>query len=338
MSATGSSPSRRRSGTNAGPAAAAVAAADVLARFASALAGISRRRRCLVGVSGGIDSVVLLDLLLAAGFRDLIVCHLDHRLRGRASAGDARFVRALARRLGLACESGAAEVARQAAARSRSLETAAREARLEFFAAAALKHRCRTLFLGHHADDRVETFLFNLCRGAGPAGLRAMRATSRHGRLTVVRPLLGVWRPEIAAYAAARNLLFRHDATNDTLGPARNRLRHVVLPLLAREFGRDVRMAVWRAAEILAAEDDYLATLTPAPRSAVAVRDLRLLPAALQRRALRAWLQARGTPEVGFALVEAIRALLAPGAAAASVNLPGGRRVRRRAGQLFVAP
>src|SRR4051794_14593076 len=125
------------------------------------------KRRYLVGVSGGRDSVALLHLLAHSGYRRLIVCHLDHQLRGRSSAADAKFVKTLATKLKLECEIGRTEVAALAKRTKQSLETAGRNARYEFFAGVARRHRCRTLFLGHHADDLAETFLLNLFRGAG---------------------------------------------------------------------------------------------------------------------------------------------------------------------------
>jgi tRNA(Ile)-lysidine synthase len=135
----------------------------------------SPKDRYLIGVSGGRDSVALLHQLLRAGYRRLIVCHLDHQLRGRASKIDAAFVRQLAKRNKLHIEIESANVKALAARSKQSIETAGRTARYEFFARVARRRRCRTLFLAHHADDLVETFLLNLFRGAGPVGFGGMR-------------------------------------------------------------------------------------------------------------------------------------------------------------------
>src|SRR6185369_7691626 len=169
----------------------------------------------------GRDSIALLHWLLAKGYKRLIVCHLDHRLRGRASATDARFVEQAAKRAGLTFAGAKADV-RQLAKQSRqSLETAARTARYEFFSAVARRRRCGTIFLGHHADDLVETFLINLFRGTGISGLVGMRevSVSRINRieLTVVRPLLHIWRNEIDDYVSAHKIKFREDVTNESL-------------------------------------------------------------------------------------------------------------------------
>src|ERR1700757_2690650 len=137
-----------------------------------------RHHRYLVGVSGGRDSVSLLHWLVDLGYHKLIVCHLNHQLRGRSSDADARFVEKLTATYRADFERGTANVRALAKKKKRSIETAAREARYSFFAKAARRHRCHTIFLAHHADDLVETFLLNLIRGAGLTGLAAMRDVS----------------------------------------------------------------------------------------------------------------------------------------------------------------
>ena len=295
--------------------------------------------RCLLGVSGGRDSVALLHLLRDAGFEKLIVCHLDHGLRAE-SAEEARFVRALAKRLGLKAMVAREDVAARAKRARQSVETAARAARYEFFAGVAQKQKCPRLFLAHQADDQVETFLFNLFRGSAAAGLAAMRplTTRTVGGVTleIARPLLGTWREEIDAYIAAHALAFCEDASNADLRHTRNRLRHEIIPGIERAWGRDIRHAVWRAAEILRAEDDFLTSL-PALRELPETLDasaLRDQPVALQRRILYAWLKARGVSDVGFDEVEAVRSLLTN--RRAKVNLPGGWHARRRAKRIFL--
>src|SRR6266446_3665249 len=183
----------------------------------AALAGLPNDRRYLIGVSGGRDSVALLHWLLAHGYRKLIVCHFEHGLRGRAGKADARFVEQLAQSYALPFEGGAAEVPALAREAAQSIETAARNERLAFFTRIARRRRCLTIFLAHHADDQVETFLLNLFRGAGGRGLGAMRPRSSYGALQIVRPLLGVWGSEIDHYLEEHRLKFREDATNEEL-------------------------------------------------------------------------------------------------------------------------
>jgi tRNA(Ile)-lysidine synthase len=296
-------------------------------------------KRYLVGVSGGRDSVALLHLLVQLGYGKLVVCHFNHCLRGRSSDADERFVCRLAEKLGLRFVSAREDVAGMAATMRLSLETAGRHARYAFFEKVARQTRCHAIFLAHHADDRVETFLFNLFRGAGPAGLGGMRPESQRGKLLVLRPLLGVWREQIDEFIRENRLKFREDATNAELQATRNRMRHRIVPFLEEEFGRQVRGAIWRTAEIIAAEEEWIGgqvAKVPVAGAELSVRELRQMPEALQRRAIHAWLKAHGIVDVGFEEVETVRSLLPESAKAAKVNLPGDRHARRRAGKLFL--
>jgi tRNA(Ile)-lysidine synthase len=247
------------------------------------LAGIPRSRRILVGVSGGVDSVTLLHTLVRQGFRKITVLHLDHGLRGAAGRGDARFVKSLCLRLKLPIITARADVAALASERKLSIETAARQARYAFFAKAARQARCRTLVLAHHADDQAETFLFNLLRG-GASGLGGMRPRSVRTidgvKLEILRPWLGVWRPNIEACAAAEKIRYREDVSNASPEHTRNRLRHRVLPMLAEEFGRDIRQSLWRAAEVLGAQQEWLDQSLSLDDEELVVAALRTLPEA----------------------------------------------------------
>ena len=295
-------------------------------------------RRYLIGVSGGRDSVVLLDWLVSLGYRHLIVCHFEHGLRGRAGKGDARFVERLAQGQRLEFELGSAQIRALAEQRKQSIETTARQERLAFFAQVGKRRRCPRIFLAHQADDQVETFLLNLFRGAAGRGLGAMRPHSRFGELEIVRPLLAVWRSEIDEYAAQHRLKYRDDATNEELKARRNRVRHKIIPWLENECGRNIRNTIWRAATVLAEEEDFLEALTPAgltKSKELNVAQLRSLPLALQRRALRQWLALRCVPDLGFTVIEEVRGLLA-GGAPAKINLPRGGHARRRAGKIFL--
>jgi len=296
----------------------------------------------LIGVSGGRDSIVLLHWLTSLGYRKLIVCHLDHELRGRASQADARFVASMAAKLELDCEIGRTDVRALAAQSKLSIETAARAARFAFFVRVARQKRCRTIFLGHHADDLVETALLNLFRGASPGGVAAMRGVSLHRigktELTIVRPLLGIWRREIDLYIRQNDLTFREDATNTELGSTRNRIRHRVLPHIEKQLGRDVRKAIWRVTQIWIEEEDLLESLVSDRISAseLDVVSMRKMPVALQRRAIVGWLRARGITNIGFETVDSIRGLLDPECKGAKVNLPRGRYARRKAKKIFI--
>jgi tRNA(Ile)-lysidine synthase len=323
--------------------------------------------RYLIGVSGGRDSVALLHWLVSLGYERLIVCHLNHQLRGRSSDADARFVRHLVhchdhkvvtraprlpRALGKRSASpqrtgpaefelGSANIRALAKKRKMSIEAAAREARYEFFAKTARRRKCRTIFVAHHADDLVETFLINLFRGAGSAGLSAMREISTRRiddvDLTIVRPFLGVWRKDIDDYVREHRLRFREDVTNKNLASLRNRIRHRVIPYLEKILGRNIRQNIWRTAMIAADEEKWIESELGGPTDAdLAVAKLRALPIALQRRMVLKWLRGQNISGVGFDAIERVRSLVDHDAPVAKVNLPKNRHARRRAGKIFL--
>src|ERR1700747_565969 len=173
-------------------------------RAANGLEIYRKEQGYLVGVSGGVDSRVLLQILLDARFTNLVICHLDHRLRGSDSERENRLIRRLAIRLKLRL----VQEQVQDSPPKLSLEPAARQPRRQFFARAAKQFGASHVFLGHHADDQVETFLFNILRGAGSIGQAAMRTETRISAdnidLILVRPLLHVWKHEIRDYARKR--------------------------------------------------------------------------------------------------------------------------------------
>ena len=322
------------------------------------------KARYLIGVSGGRDSVALLHWLVSLGYKRLIVCHLNHRLRGRFSDADARFVKTLVARYSRelvrqALRGPGMRDARPTTAgrvqfelrsiniralgkqKKMSIEAAAREARYAFFAETAQRQKCRTIFLAHHADDLVETFLINLFRGAGNSGLAAMREIStRRGDgvdLTIVRPFLRVWRKEIDDYVGEHRLAFREDATNKNLAPLRNRIRHRIIPYLEKTLGRKIRQNIWRTAMIGADEEKWIeGELPDSTHADLSVVQLRALPIALQRRALLKWLRAQNISDVGFDAIERVRSLTDRDARIAKVNLPENRHARRRSGKIFL--
>ncbi len=297
--------------------------------------------RYLIGVSGGRDSIALLHWVISLDYNNLTVCHLNHRLRGRSSDADAQFVGKLAAKYQADFDIGSADVRAIAKKRKISIETAAREARYAFFAETARRRNCRTIFVAHHADDLVETFLINLFRGAGNAGLSAMREISTRRidgiDLTIARPFLCVWRKEIDDYVGEHRLRFREDATNKNLTPLRNRIRHRTVPYLEKTVGRSIRQNIWRTAIIAADEEKWIDSELPDSKHAdLSVVKLRALPIALQRRALLKWLRKQNVSDIGFDAIERVRSLADRDARIAKVNLPGNRHARRRAGKIFL--
>ena len=303
--------------------------------------------RYLIGVSGGRDSVTLLHWLISLGYERLNVCHLNHHLRGRSSDADARFVKRLVESYNqrvverIQFELGSANVRALAKKRRMSIETAAREMRYAFFAKTARRRNCKTIFVAHHADDLVETFLINLFRGAGSTGLSAMREISTRRiddvDLTIARPFLCIWRKAIDDYVREQQLRFREDATNENLTPLRNRIRHRIIPYLENILGRNIRQNIWRTAMIVADEEKWIESeLRDSTHADLSVAKLRALPVALQRRALLKWLRTQNVSDIGFDAIERVRSLADHDTRIAKVNLPENRHARRRAGRIFL--
>lgn len=303
----------------------------------------------LVGVSGGLDSLVLLDVLRTIGYHNLIVCHLNHGLRGRESGGDAAHVRRAAGALGLPCEVEKVPVTDRAAISGLSIETCAREERWLFFGRMSQKWGCRTVFLAHHRDDQAETILARLCRGTGVRGLGGMRLrqeirTAQGTDLELVRPFLEIPREALREWASGKGLKWREDKTNAEPIATRNRIRNEALPLLEEIFGRDPRPALARLATLAAAESNWMESLAREAlqlardeSGALRVKRVAPLPDAAQRQVLRLWLEDTGLPGVEQADVEAVRSLLtfAPGSGG-RINLPKNKHCRRKAGRLWI--
>lgn len=302
-------------------------------------------RPYLAAISGGRDSMALLHFLHGAGYRDLVVCQIDHGLRGEISTAEGEFVREMAERLGYTVELRRVEVTAFARSEKLSLETAARELRYRAFAEVAAKHDCRRVFLAHHADDRVETVLINLFRGTGARGLAGMEPeTSRvvaGVELELIRPFLGITREEIVRHVAAEGIDYREDESNASDFALRNRVRNRLLPLLGEIFERDVRPAVLRAADLAALEDTWAAEATgpmpwKGPNGGLDVATLRGMPGAQRQRLLLKWLRERGVPDCGHDEVARVLTVLMTSARPARASLPGGHAVRRREGVLFM--
>ena len=184
-----------------------------------------------LAVSGGSDSVALAFLLTKGGKKKnaakrFVILHIDHGLRPE-SKEEYRFVRALAKRLGVPFKGVHAKVTRR---RGESLEMAARRVRLAFFETCTETLKLDAIATGHHMDDVAETFLMKLRR----ASLCGLRETSEVGRVRFVRPLLGCRDAELRAYLGKYGETWREDASNGDTAIERNRVRHVVIPFLEK--------------------------------------------------------------------------------------------------------
>ncbi|MCX6906431.1 MAG: tRNA lysidine(34) synthetase TilS [Verrucomicrobia bacterium] len=297
---------------------------------------LARGERLLVGVSGGPDSVALLDALAALapefGWKPH-VAHFNHLLRGADANADEAFVRELAAGHGLPFTAGRGDVRAFAAEQKLSIEDAARRLRHGFFQETAYALALAKLALGHTADDQVETLLQRLLRGTGTRGLAAIHASNRLGALTVVRPLLDVWKTELLDYLRQRGLKFRQDASNWDPQFQRNKIRHELIPALERDYNPALKTLLHQTAAMLAAEDEWLDT--EAARALGSQKQLvvtRLLRehVAIQRRAVYRWLLENNVgAAVDFVTVETLRRMAASGRPA-RLTLTGGARVAHK--------
>jgi tRNA(Ile)-lysidine synthase len=313
---------------------------------------IDAGERVLVAVSGGADSLALLHVLheLAGPLGvTLHVAHLEHGLRGEASIEDARFVGQEGARLGWPVIVERARVAEMAERERVSLETAARRARYAFFMRAAIETGCTCVATGHTADDRVESLVLNLLRGAGLDGLsgiprsRPLDGSSRSAgppsegkSLRVVRPLLEIRRAETEAYCEGLGLTPCDDMTNRSFAFARNRVRHQVLPALQAEATPGLHDRLLTLAELAEEEAGSLERLAghllreavreeSVGRISLAVAPLAAAPAALARRALRQAVRALdGEATLSFTVTDALLRLVT-GELTTGITLPGGR-------------
>ncbi len=262
-----------------------------------------------VAVSGGGDSVALLRLLhtLAPEWGwSLAVTHMNHGLRPEASEEQA-FVRALARRLGLDCH-----VLRPRPRQpGENLEQWARQERLRGFYRLGRARQWAGVVTGHTLDDQAETVLLRLLRGAGTRGLSGIWpdaelnaadsiASKRPGaapRLRLLRPLLGIARRELREYLRQLNQPWREDASNATLEPVRNRLRHQLIPQLQAEFNPALVPGLARVAEMMRDEEQEAVARATALAGRIwrveqeglcaATPELLALPPAMLRRQIR---------------------------------------------------
>ncbi|MEO1075564.1 MAG: tRNA lysidine(34) synthetase TilS [Bacteroidota bacterium] len=208
-------------------------------------------QRVVVGLSGGVDSVVLTRALVALRY-EVIAVHVHHGQRAQSAMDDVLFAEALANELGLAFSTTRLNLGPSAA----NLEAQMRAARYQELHAEAKRRGADAVAVGHHRDDQLETVLLNLFRGSGLRGLAGMRPsrTMQPGSdIRLVRPLLGIPRADLVAHARTQGWTWREDPTNADTAFRRNALRHRVVPVLREAFGERVDATVARAADLVAA-------------------------------------------------------------------------------------
>jgi len=295
----------------------------------------------VVGVSGGPDSLALLHSLMALqkefGY-SVHAAHLNHGLRPEAAA-DAKYVCHIVKGWGLPVTVASRDVMAYQSKHHLSLEAAAREVRYSFLREVATGIEATKIAVGHQADDQAETVVLNLLRGSGLTGLKAM--VPHRGKL--IRPLLFISRAEIEAYCSEHGIKTLQDFTNTDQVYRRNKIRHLLLPLLAREFNPAIISTLSRTAVILQEEEELLVKLAEDAFSRVKVyqdtgnlilnrQEWLALDLALQRRVLRRAAAAMGR-KVNFNQAEAAREVISRGG---SLTWPENLRVSARGAEIIV--
>jgi tRNA(Ile)-lysidine synthase len=273
---------------------------------------LREKQTLLVAVSGGLDSMVLLDVLHQLSNRHwwkITVGHLNHGLRGRGSDADERLVLKAAKELGMPAVSERADVRAVAKAHKLSLEMAARKTRHEFLARIAESLNIKSVALAHHADDQLELFLIRLLRGSGSEGLAGMKwqnVSPYNNRIQLVRPLLAQSKATLRTYAQQAQVPFREDASNACLDIQRNRIRHELLPLLERNYQSSFRSSLFRTMEIIGAEAELVTKLARTWLDNEHRQEFKRLPLAVQRRCIQ-WQLIKHGLVPSYELVEQLR-------------------------------
>lgn len=224
--------------------------------------GLPAQAVLLCAVSGGADSIAMLDIIIRVAetlqYR-LHIVHCNHQLRGSESTQDAEFVRLYAERYGIDCTIATLRVRQFASSEQQSLEHSARTLRYACLRDIAELLGASAVCTAHTSDDSAETFLLNLIRGSGLTGLSGMKMQRNFTPQSVlVRPLLPYTKQDLIAYNHAHQLVWREDSSNHSMAFTRNKIRQQLLPLLEQEFSPAIRAIVARTAHLLAGADTHI--------------------------------------------------------------------------------
>jgi len=324
---------------------------DQLHQIIQDYCGLKYDQNILVGVSGGPDSLCLLNVLVGLGYR-VVVAHFNHGLRVQAGE-DALFVESQASKMGLRFILGEMDVAGYARTHKLSIEEAARQVRYHFLFEQAKQINAQAVAVAHNANDQVETVLMHLLRGAGLSGLKGMSYQGFMDEwslsIPLVRPLLDVWREEILDYCETQGLHPVIDSTNFNTNYYRNRLRHELIPYL-ENYNPQIKEVIWRMAQTLAGDQQVMAEVVEENWSRccrqngdgfveMALGEVRNVSKALQRQLIR---QAIGTlrpflRDIDYWAAERAITFINNPARSGQVDLVSGLRLFIEQDRLFLA-
>ncbi len=304
--------------------------------------------KVLVALSGGADSVALLNLLntLRGEFNiSLAVAHLNHSIRGGEGDRDQSFVEEMGQRLGIETFTEKIDVPKYQTEHGLSVETAAREVRYKFLQRIAKKIGADRIATGHTADDQAETVLMRFLRGSGAGGLSGIPPV----RGNIIRPLIDTRRSRIIEFLTAAGIDYVEDSTNLDLSMTRNRLRHDLIPKLVKDYNPNIVDTLNSTAAISRGEDEYLDEVTskeirlagPTEGEGFAELDQKLFSAlhiAIQRRIIRREIETvRGTLRgISYSNIEDVLSLIASSFSPKRIDLPGDIIVHIRYGRIGI--
>lgn len=293
----------------------------------------------VVGVSGGPDSMALLDILAKIYPDNLVVAHLDHQFRGDEAREDAKFVKRESEKRGIPVELGEYDVPLFIKETGMGAQEAARTIRYQFYQDVANKWNSKQLALGHHANDQAETILMRLIRGTGIHGLSGIPYSRNWDTIQIFRPLLDLTRQEIEQYCIENNIDYRIDKSNFATKYTRNEIRLNALPFLEKynpkfvehlhQFGKivqDENSYLEGVAEQFLEQNIEERTTTTIKLNVLTLQSLHI---ALQRRIIHLILRYLNLhKELSFIHIEGIISLLKHSHPSKSIDLPGIRVFR----------
>lgn len=303
----------------------------------------------LVGVSGGADSLSLLDGLYRIGV-NVICAHYNHGLRKDAQS-DTEFVQEFCESIGVRCVIGGGDTKAFAGENKMSLEEAARELRYSFLFQEAERLSVDAVVVAHTADDQVETVLMHLLRGSGMEGLSGMHyrwITPWHAEIPLIRPLLNIWKSQVLEYCNANNLSPRFDRSNLDTTLFRNKIRHELIPVLS-EFNPNASQLLLHTANILAYDSEFLSDKLEdvwenlllertANHVAFDLEEFSNLHEALKRRVLRKAAAALrpGLRDIGFSGIQLGLKLIAKSNSSAQMDFVADLFIQKESDRILV--